>query len=94
MYRLFLGGTRLFEYMSLKQNEPFPINGAVRRMEDHLYRSLGLPPSSKFLDPGYSVDHVALRFARSGLRIPGIEFVAHHVGWAKEQVRIIGRKRI
>ena len=86
-YRLFLGGTRHFGYYEPGTLWPFPINGALRRMEDHLYNSLGLPPGSKVLDAGCGVGHVALRFARKGLCVYGIDVVNNHICWARQQIR-------
>jgi hypothetical protein len=41
-YRLLLGGTRHFGYYDKDTYWPFPINGALRAMEDHLFDTLGL----------------------------------------------------
>ncbi len=91
-YRLFLGGTRHFGYYEPGTKWPFPINGALRRMEDHLYHSLGLPPGSRVLDAGCGVGHVALRFARKGLRVYGIDVVENHVRWAEQEMRMHGQE--
>ncbi len=45
------------------------INGALQRMEDLQYKSLGLPPGSRVFGTGCSVGHVASRFARKDLRL-------------------------
>jgi len=89
-YRLFLGGTRHFGYYQPGTYWPFPINGALRRMEDHLYDSLRLPPDAEVLDAGCGVGHVAMHLARKGLRVQGIDVVSKHAGWAKENIRANG----
>jgi len=67
---------------------PFPINGALRRMEDHSYSSLGLPAGSRVLDTGCGIGHVALRFARKGLRVYGVDVVEKHVLWAEQEIQM------
>ena len=86
-YRLFLGGTRHFGYYPPGTKWPFPINGALRRMEDHLFASLQLQPGSKVLDAGCGVGHVALRFAQKGLYVQGIDVVENHVRWARQNIQ-------
>jgi sterol 24-C-methyltransferase len=61
-------------------------------MEDHLYNSLGLPPGSRVLEARCGVGHVALRFARKGLRVYGIDGVENHVRWAEEGIRMHGQE--
>ncbi|KAL8710027.1 MAG: hypothetical protein Q9220_005298 [cf. Caloplaca sp. 1 TL-2023] len=69
---------------------PFPINPALRRMEDHLFNTLDLPAGSEVLDAGCGVGHVAMYFARRGLRIQGIDLVENHVLWAKQDIKAKG----
>lgn len=86
-YRCFLGGTRHFGYYQPGTIWPFPINGALRRMEDHLYHSLSLQPGAEVLDAGCGVGHVAMHLARKGLRVHGIDVVSNHVKWARQGIR-------
>ncbi|KMP02777.1 hypothetical protein CIRG_02469 [Coccidioides immitis RMSCC 2394] len=51
-YRLFLGGTRHFGYYDPDTLWPFPIGRALRKMEDHLARSLDLFKGARALDAG------------------------------------------
>lgn len=89
-YRLFLGGTRHFGYYAPGTRWPFPINAALRRMEDHLYDSLELPPGATVLDAGCGVGHVALHLARKGLRVFGIDVTENHIRWAKQEIQAYG----
>ena len=89
-YRLFLGGTRHFGYYTPGTKWPFPINAALRRMEDHLFRSLELPSGATVLDAGCGVGHVALHLARKGLRVCGIDVTENHIHWAKQEIQACG----
>lgn len=89
-YRFFLGGTRHFGFYSPGTKWPFPINDALRRMEDHLFDSLQLQPGSKVLDAGCGVGHVAMHLARKGLQIQGIDFMPSHVKWARQNIQTNG----
>ncbi|CAF9923070.1 MAG: hypothetical protein HETSPECPRED_005232 [Heterodermia speciosa] len=86
-YYLFLGGTRHFGYYASGTYWPFPINGALRKMEDRLFAALELRPGAKVLDAGCGAGHVAVHLARKGLRICAIDVVSHHVQSAKEEIR-------
>ena len=86
-YKLFLGGTRHFGYYTPGTKWPFPINAALRRMEDHLYDVLKLQPGSLVLDAGCGVCHVAMHLARKGLRVHGIDIIDNHVNWAEREIR-------
>ena len=86
-YWCFLGGTRHFGYYRPGTKWPFPINGALRRMEDHLYDSLELQPGAEVLDAGCGVGHVAMHLARKGLHIYGIDVVSNHVKWAQQEIQ-------
>ena len=90
-YWCFLGGTRHFGYYQPGTMWPFPINGALRRMEDHLFDSLALQPGVEVLDAGCGVGHVAMHLARKGLRAHGIDVTSNHVRW--EGYRVL-RKRL
>ena len=85
-YQFFLGGTRHFGYYRPGTKWPFPINGALRKMEDHLFDSLGLQPHAKVLDAGCGVGHVAMHLARKGLSIQGIDVVSKHLKWARQGI--------
>ncbi len=86
-YRLFLGGTRHFGYYQPGTKWPFPINGALRRMEDHLFDSLKLQPHAEVLDAGCGVGHVAMYLARKGLHVHGIDVVTKHIKWARQEIQ-------
>ena len=92
-YRVFLGGARHFGYYEPGTIWPFPINAALRRMEEYLYNSLALKPGSLVLDAGCGVGLVAIYLARKGLRVCGIDVVARHVKWARENVKKAGLER-
>jgi len=92
-YLLFLGGTRHFGYYQPGTKWPFPINSALRRMEDHLFKSLGLQPRAEVLDAGCGVGHVAMHLARKGLRVHGIDIVSNHVKWARQDIRRMDSRR-
>ena len=92
-YWCFLGGTRHFGYYKPGTKWPFPINGALRRMEDHLFDSLDLQPGAEVLDAGCGVAHVAMHLARKGLRVQGIDVVSNHVKWAQQEIRANGLEK-
>ena len=92
-FRCFLGGTRHFGYYQPGTKWPFPLNGALRRMEDHLFNSLGLQPHADVLDAGCGVGHVAIHLARKGLRVQGIDVVCNHVKWAQQEIRANGLEK-
>lgn len=92
-YRLFLGGTRHFGYYQPGTKWPFPINGALRRMEDHLFGSLKLQPGAEVLDAGCGVGHVAMHLARKGLRVFGIDIVSNHIQWARQEIQAHGLEK-
>jgi len=89
-YRVFLSGTRHFGYYESDTWWPFPIGKALRAMEDHLFRSLGLKSGAQVLDAGCGVGHVAIHLARKGLRVQGIDIVDHHLDKARRNVRAAG----
>lgn len=86
-YRLVMGGTRHFGYYPLGTKWPLPLSAALRRMEDHLYDLLELPAGSEILDAGCGNCHVALHFARKGLRVQGIDIVANHIRRARQEIK-------
>ncbi|KAL8739651.1 MAG: hypothetical protein Q9190_007568 [Brigantiaea leucoxantha] len=86
-YWLFLGGTRHFGYYASGVWWPFPINAALRRMEDCLFNSLNLKPGAKVLDAGCGVGHVALHMAGKGLQILGIDVTERHLRWARQNIK-------
>lgn len=92
-YRCFLGGTRHFGYYPPGTKWPFPINAALRRMEDHLFDSLDLQPRAEVLDAGCGVGHVAMHLARRGLRVHGIDVVSNHVKWAQQGIQANGLEK-
>ncbi|KIW09842.1 hypothetical protein PV08_11943 [Exophiala spinifera] len=86
-YRLILGGTRHFGYYREGTLWPFPLGDALRRMEDHLYRTLNLRDGSLVLDAGTGNGDVAIFMARKGLKVKAIDLLPMHVGWARENVK-------
>ncbi|KAL8689569.1 MAG: hypothetical protein Q9218_004787 [Villophora microphyllina] len=62
----------------------------MKRMEDHLYRSLDLLPGAKVLDAGCGAGQVALHMAHKGLRIQAIDITKNHVRWTQERVKAEG----
>lgn len=92
-YWFFLGGTRHFGYYQPGAKWPFPINGALRRMEDHLFDSLKLQPGAEVLDAGCGVGHVAMHLARKGLRVHGIDVVSNHLKWARQGIQANGLEK-
>ena len=92
-YWFFLGGTRHFGYYQPGTQWPFPINGALRRMEDHLFNALKLQPRAEVLDAGCGVGHVAIHLARKGLRVHGIDVVSNHVQWARQEIQAHGLEK-
>ena len=78
-YRLFLGGTRHFGYFKQNTRWPFPINDALRRMENYMFNSLKLGPEAKLLDAGCGVGDVTLHMARKRLYVEAIDIVSNHV---------------
>jgi sterol 24-C-methyltransferase len=90
-YRLLLGDTRHFGYYTSPSSWPFPINGALRAMEEQLFNALECPPGSRLLDAGCGVGHVAIHMARAGdYRIECIDVVARHVAKAKRNISNAG----
>ncbi|KAI4128369.1 MAG: hypothetical protein LQ338_002771 [Usnochroma carphineum] len=89
-YKLVLGGTRHHGYYKAGTKWPFPINPALRRMEDYLYNTLDLPPGSEVLDAGCGLCHVAMYFARKGLRVQGVDIVENHIRWAQRDIKAQG----
>ena len=86
-YEILLGGTRHFGYYHLRTVWPFPINAALRRMEDHLFINLNVPSGSKVLDAGCGLGHVAAHLASKGLRVHGVDIVNNHTRWARQYIR-------
>ncbi len=89
-YRLMLGGTRHLGYYPPGTLWPFPINAALRRMEDHLFDCLALPSGAKVLDAGCGVGHVAMHMARKGLEVQGIDITPKHLQWARKNINTSG----
>jgi sterol 24-C-methyltransferase len=85
-YWLFLGGTRHFGYWEKDTRWPFPINPALRRMEEKLLAKLNVPSGSRLLDAGCGIAHVALFMAGKGLRVDGIDVIDHHIVKAKRNI--------
>ena len=92
-YWLLLGGTRHFGYYEPGTKWPFPINGALRRMEDHLFGSLALRPGAEVLDAGCGVGHVAMHMARKGLQVQGIDVISNHLQWARQEIQAGGLEK-
>lgn len=86
-YRLVLGGTRHFGYYEQDTYWPFPINGALRAMEDHLFANLNLKTGSTVLDAGCGVGDVAIRMAQGGLKVQGIDVIDLHIAKANRNIQ-------
>ncbi|RAL59778.1 hypothetical protein DID88_000407 [Monilinia fructigena] len=92
-YQIVLGGTRHFGYYECDKYNPFPIGAALRRMEDHLAKTLSLPPDSQVLDAGCGIAHVALHLAKAhSLEVQGIDVVDHHIEKARQNIEKQGMK--
>ena len=78
-YKILLGERRHHGYYDALTYWPFPIDGAMKAMEDYLFRSLALEAGAQVLDAGCGAGHVAIRLAQHGLRVQGIDVVDHHV---------------
>ena len=89
-YWLLLGGTRHFGYYHADTYMPFPIKGALRAMEDHLFNSLQLEPGAEVLDAGCGIGHVAIYLARKGLYVKGIDVVDRHIREAHYNIQAQG----
>jgi sterol 24-C-methyltransferase len=89
-YRAFLGGTRHFGLYKNEKSWPWPINKALRAMEDHLFDSLGLSSGDLVLDAGCGYGYVAMHMAQRGLKIEGIDIVDRHVARAKKNIHTRG----
>jgi ubiquinone/menaquinone biosynthesis C-methylase UbiE len=93
-YRLVLGGTRHFGYYNEGTWWPFPINTALRRMEDSVFESLHLEKGSEVLDAGCGDGHVAITMARKGLHVQCIDLVDRHIEKAKRNVKAAGLQNV
>jgi len=85
-YNLLLGGTRHFGFYPAGTWSPFPINGALRAMEEYLFRLLDVPPDALVLDGGAGVCDVAIYMASRGARVHAIDLLNLHVGWGMRNV--------
>ncbi|KAI9870927.1 MAG: hypothetical protein M1830_003625 [Pleopsidium flavum] len=89
-YLLFLGDSRHFGYYPKDTYWPFPINGALRAMEERLLNRLNLPRGAEVLDAGCGVGHVAIYMAQNGLHVQAIDIVDLHVEKARRNIRAAG----
>ncbi|KAL8868053.1 MAG: hypothetical protein Q9174_005249 [Haloplaca sp. 1 TL-2023] len=89
-YRFVNGGYRHFGFYDVGTYWPFPLESAMKRMENHLYESLNLPPGAKVLDVGCGVGQVALHMAHKGLRVEGIDITKNHVRWTQQRIKAEG----
>lgn len=92
-YRLVLGGTRHFGLYTPGTYWPFPISKALRAMEDHLVRALGLERGSKVLDAGCGAGFVAIHLAEEGYSVQGIDVVDHHIVKARRHIKARGLEK-
>jgi sterol 24-C-methyltransferase len=90
-YHAFLGGTRHFGLYKNENSWPWPIGRALRRMEDHMFDSLGLSSEDLVLDAGCGYGYVAMNMAKRGLQVEGIDIVERHVARA---IRNIHSRRL
>ena len=86
-YRIVLGDTRHFGYYKKGTWWPFPINSALRAMEELLFQSLRLTAGAKVLDAGCGVGHVAMFMGAKGLNVEAIDLLARHAEKAKRNVQ-------
>ncbi|EKV19535.1 MitM [Penicillium digitatum] len=93
-YRLILGGTRHFGYYEPGSWWPFPINAALRRMEDHLFKSLDLPAGATVLDAGCGSGHVAIHMANRKLNVRAIDVTERHVARAQKNIVAAGLEKV
>ena len=91
-YNLLLGGTRHFGYYDEGAYWPFPIGKALRRMEEYLYKTLGLKNDALLLDAGTGNGDVAVYLAKKGLRIKAIDLLDKHVRQARSNVKCAEEK--
>jgi sterol 24-C-methyltransferase len=90
-YLIFLGGTRHFGYYSSETSWPWPVTGALRKMEAKLLAALRCAEGAKVLDAGCGVGHVALYMAQNGgFHVDCIELTPHHVKKAVQNIRLAG----
>ena len=90
-YKLILSNAHHHGYYDIDTFWPFPINGALRKMEDQLLSSLKLEAGAKVLDAGCGFGHVAIRAAdRFGLWVQCIDIMDYHI--SKVQATITTRK--
>ncbi|KAJ2892741.1 hypothetical protein MKZ38_009426 [Zalerion maritima] len=86
-YKLVLGGTRHFGYWERDTYWPFPINRALRLMEEKLFERLALPPGGRVLDSGSGDGIVALEMHRMGkYEVTGIDLVPRHLSHSWKRV--------
>ena len=90
-YRLFLGGTRHFGWYESERAWPWPIDPALRAMEERLVEALDCDKGSKILDAGCGVGHVALYLAkRAGFRVDCIDIIPHHIEKCARNIQAAG----
>lgn len=90
-YRLILGGTRHFGYYVHGARWPFPLNRALRAMEENLGQALDLKPGSYVLDAGCGVSHVGVYLATNfGFKIHGIDIVDEYLELSRRNIKSAG----
>ncbi|KAF2668073.1 2-heptaprenyl-1,4-naphthoquinone methyltransferase [Microthyrium microscopicum] len=87
-YRLFLSDARHFGYYDNEKSSAFPIGKSLRRMEDKVFDALQAEKDANILDAGCGVGVVAMRLAKRGLKVQGVDLVERHI--QKGQRRIPG----
>lgn len=92
-YRLLLGGTRHFGYYEPGSWWPFPIEKALRRMEERLFETLNLPAGATVLDAGCGNGHVAIYMAHRKLNVRAVDVVERHVTRARINVLSAGLEK-
>jgi len=85
-YQLFLGGTRHFGYYARGTWWPFPVHHALRAMEEHLCRTMGLKNNALVLSAGAGICKVAIYMAKKGLRVKAIDAFQMHVDWVEHNI--------
>lgn len=81
---------RHFGYYGSDTYWPFPIDRALRAMEDHLFDTLGVPNDAQVLDAGCGDGYVAIHLAKRGLRIQGLDVVDRHLKRAQWKIKAAG----
>ena len=93
-YRIFLGGARHFGYYDESTSSAFPIDIALRAMEQTIFEALGKPKNANLFDAGCGEGQVALYLAKAGYnKIEGVDLVPRHLLRANKIIKKAGMER-